>query len=425
MADRSIGGVVSGGITVLCRHIHITAHGKGDGLCLAVLTCEQGEIAGGRPTVKHFAIVHCVLVQRHGHCCVVRYRVGLFAGGLVSSNSQGIGHILVTVFHGNNAAGHGQRVADCGIVGVVSGGITVLCRHIHITVHGKGDVFCRVVLTCGQGRPAVKHIALRNQVLVQRHGHFCAFRYIVGLFVAGHDRDNVQRLAAFFHGSSAAGYGQRVVDRSPTGIEGDVLRNCGFVHIKELAIFGLAIFGVPAGEVVTRTGGSFDGSQIVCIDFFGLINRHLRVVGLVAAIGIKGHLAEVKEIAVFQFIIGINVRIVIIVCKQSICGGLVVFVVDGTIGVPSRTSSQTVFERSQSSREYNVFQFGAFFKGTRFNGCYIFRDGDVRQSRATSKGPTADRLNILTERNRFKFRALIKGFFADGSDAIWNGDLRQ
>ena len=28
----------------------------------------------------------------------------------------------------------------------------------------------------------------------------------------------------------------------------------------------------------------------------------------------------------------INVRIVIIVCKQSICGGLVVFVVDGTIG---------------------------------------------------------------------------------------------
>ena len=69
-------------------------------------------------------------------------------------------------------------------------------------------------------------------------------------------------------------------------------------------------------------------SQIVCLgisDFFGLINRHLRVVVQFAALGIKGHLAEVKKIAISQFIIGINVRIVIIVCKQSICGGLVVF----------------------------------------------------------------------------------------------------
>ena len=117
----------------------------------------------------------------------------------------------------------------------------------------------------------------------------------------------------------------------PTGIEGDVIRNCGFVRIKELFTVGV---GVPAGEVVTRTGGIRDGFQFVCLgtnDFFGLINRHLRVVGL-AAIGIKGHMAEAKKIAIFQFIIVINVRIVIIVCKQSICGGLVVFVVDGTIG---------------------------------------------------------------------------------------------
>ena len=144
-----------------------------------------------------------------------------------------------------------------------------------------------------------------------------------------------------------------------------------------------------------------DGSQIVCLgisDFFGLINRHLSVVVQFAALGIKGHLAEVKKIAFSQFIIGINVRIVIIVCKQSICGGLVVFVVDGTIGVPSWTTFQTVLERSQSSREHNVFQMGAIVKGTRSNGCYIFRDGDVRQINGSAriKGMIADRLNILT-----------------------------
>ena len=211
--------------------------------------------------------------------------------------------------------------------------------------------------------------------------------------------------AVVFHSNSAAGHGQRVADRSigvelPTGMEGDVLRNCGFVHIK-LAIFGLAICGgVPAGELVTRTGGIMDGSQFVCLgisDFFGLINRHLRVVGL-AALGIKGHLAEVKKIAFSQFMIVINVRIVIIVCKQSICGGLVVFVVDGTIGVPSRTTNQFVFESSQSSREHNVFQMGAIGKGTRSNGCYFFRDGDVRQINVSAriKGRIADHLNILT-----------------------------
>ena len=158
-------------------------------------------------------------------------------------------------------------------------------------------------------------------------------------------------------------------------MEGDVLHNCGIFHIKELAI--LAIFGVPAGELVTRTGGIMDGSQIVCLgisDFFGLINRHLRVVGL-AALGIKGHLAEVKKIAFSQVMIVINVRIVIIVCKQSICGGLVVFVVDGTIGnvsvdnrvalfiilvdrrkIPSRTSAQIILEGGQPGRKRNVFQ---------------------------------------------------------------------
>ena len=48
---------------------------------------------------------------------------------------------------------------------------------------------------------------------------------------------------------------------------------------------------------------------------------------------------------------------------------------------------------------------------------------------ALSKGIIADRLNIrlniLTERKRFKMNALEKGFLADGSDALWNGDLLQ
>ena len=101
--------MVSGGITVRCRHVHTTAHGKGDVFCLVVLTCGQGEIAG-RPTVKHFAIGHCGLVQRHGHCCAVRYIVGLFAGGWVSVAVQLAGHIAAVVFHSNSAAGHGQRV---------------------------------------------------------------------------------------------------------------------------------------------------------------------------------------------------------------------------------------------------------------------------------------------------------------------------
>ena len=198
--------------------------------------------------------------------------------------------------------------------------------------------------------------------------------------------------AVVFHSNSAAGHGQRVADQSigvelPTGMEGDVIRNCGIFHIK-----ALAIFGVPAGELVTRTGGSIDGIQIGCFqivclgisDFFGLINRHLSVVcqvigqvvgqvaalaGQVAAIGIKGHLAEVKKIVSCQYIV-LQYNIVV---TQSICGGLVVLVVDDTF---RPTIFQTVIESSQSSREYNVFQFGAICKGLRVNGFYIFRDGD-------------------------------------------------
>ena len=176
----------------------------------------------------------------------------------------------------------------------------------------------------------------------------------------------------------------------PTGIEGDVIRNCGFVRIKELFTVGV---GVPAGEVVTRTGGIRDGFQFVCLgtnDFFGLINRHLRVVGL-AAIGIKGHMAEAKKIAIFQYIIAFKL----------FCGVPVVVEVDGTIFgrllcKSSRATNQTVFERSQSSRERNVFQIEAPSKGIRFNGFYFFWDGDVRQMLAICKGIATDLLNILT-----------------------------
>ena len=250
--------------------------------------------------------------------------------------------------------------------------------------------------------------AIGKSILIKCNTHRCTLGDIKGTVIVGilfNDLGDILGVSPILAGHCYAGdnavlQGQRVADRSfggelPMGIEGDVLRNY-FVHIQ-----GLVICGVPAGELVTRTGGIMDGSQIVCLgisDFFGLINRHLSVVVQFAALGIKGHLAEVKKIAFSQFIIGINVRIVIIVCKQSICGGLVVFVVDGTIGVPSWTTFQTVLERSQSSREHNVFQMGAIVKGTRSNGCYIFRDGDVRQINGSAriKGMIADRLNILT-----------------------------
>ena len=55
-----------------------------------------------------------------------------------------------------------------------------------------------------------------------------------------------------------------------------------------------------------------------------MVGRVAALVGQGAALGIKGHLAEVKKIAFSQFIIGTNVIIGIIVCKQIICGGLVV-----------------------------------------------------------------------------------------------------
>ena len=346
MADCGIGGVVSGGITVLCRHIHTIAHGESDAFCLAVLTCGQGELAG-RPDVKHHALRDQGLVQRHGHCCAVRYIVGLFAGGLVSSNSQGIGHILVTVFHSNSAAGHGQRVA---------------ARSIGVEL--------------------------------------------------------------------------------PTGMEGDVLRNCGFVHIKELAI--LAIFGVPAGELVTRTDGIMDGSQFVCLgisDFFGLINRHLSGVGQGAAIGIKGHLAEVKKIAVFQIGVGR-------VCKQFICIGFIAVIVDGTIGsvnrdrisifiknglsifvlfpifiyLPSCTSLQALLERSQPGRECNVFQIKAIVKGIRFNGCYFFRDGDGLEGFATFKSLLANLSHTVRQSDRGKIFARGKSPLANDFNAPRQGE---
>lgn len=98
-----------------------------------------------------------------------------------------------------------------------------------------------------------------------------------------------------------------------------------------------------------------------------------QVAGQVAAIGIKGHLAEVKKIAVFQFtIVIIKVPTVIIVCKQIFCVVPVVVVVDDTI---SRTISQTGFERLKSSREYNAISDGSNlqrFCDSKYSHCTRF-----------------------------------------------------
>ena len=225
-------------------------------------------------------------------------------------------------------------------------------------------------------------------------------------------------------------------------MEGDVLRNCGFVHIKELAI--LAIFGVPAGELVTRTDGIMDGSQFVCLgisDFFGLINRHLSGVGQGAAIGIKGHLAEVKKIAVFQIGVGR-------VCKQFICIGFIAVIVDGTIGsvnrdrisifiknglsifvlfpifiyLPSCTSLQALLERSQPGRECNVFQIKAIVKGIRFNGCYFFRDGDGLEGFATFKSLLANLSHTVRQSDRGKIFARGKSPLANDFNAPRQGE---
>ena len=59
--------------------------------------------------------------------------------------------------------------------------------------------------------------------------------------------------------------------------------------------------------------------------------------------------------------------------KLTMYGDLVFVGVDDTF---RPTIFQTVSESSQSSREYNVFQFGAICKGLRVNGFYLFRDGD-------------------------------------------------
>ena len=230
--------------------------------------------------------------------------------------------------------------------------------------------------------------AICKSILIKCNTHRCTLGDIEGTVLVGilfNDFGDILGVSTILAGHCYAGdnavlQGQRVADRSigvelPTGMEGDVIHNCGIFHNKELVIVG-----VPAGELVTRTGGMIDGiqivfSQFVCLgisDFFGLINRHLRVVGL-AALGIKGHLAEVKKIAIFKYIIA----------WKLFCVVPVVVVVDGTNGVngfsvivqftSSRTTPQTVSERSQSGREHNAFQIVA-----------------------TSKGIIVDRRNILT-----------------------------
>ena len=58
---------------VLCGHIHIVIHGKGDGLSLVILLLRQVKLAG-RPEIKHHTLGNLRLVQRHGDFCAIRHR---------------------------------------------------------------------------------------------------------------------------------------------------------------------------------------------------------------------------------------------------------------------------------------------------------------------------------------------------------------
>ena len=127
-------------------------------------------------------------------------------------------------------------------------------------------------------------------------------------------------------------------------------------------------------------------------------------------------MAEAKKIAIFQYIIAFKL----------FCGVPVVVEVDGTMGsvninaisifiknglsifvrfdigsleIPSKTTSQIVLERSQSSRERNGCQFGAIVKGTRFNGCYVFRDGDGLEFWAGGKSGLANVCHTVWQRD--------------------------
>ena len=110
-----------------------------------------------------------------------------------------------------------------------------------------------------------------------------------------------------------------------------------------------------------------------------MVGRVAALVGQGAVIGIKGHIAEAKKLVSCQFVSNQFVS------KQTLCVGLVVVVVEDTI---SRIIFQTVFERSQSSRERNGFQIGATYKGITFNGFYFFRDDDLAQVGAIKKTPS-------------------------------------
>ena len=115
---------------VLCGHIHIIIHGKGNGLSLVILIQRQVKIAG-RPEIKHHTLGNLRLVQRHGDFCTIRHKAGLLAAGLIGAGFQCIGHINVAVFHSKGAAGHGQGMIDDRLI------LLPLCRKHLITRQDK------------------------------------------------------------------------------------------------------------------------------------------------------------------------------------------------------------------------------------------------------------------------------------------------
>ena len=114
---------------VLCSHIHIIIHGKGNGLSLVILI--QRQVKVGRPEIKHHTLGNLRLVQRHSDFCAIRHKAGLLAAGLIGAGFQCIGHINVAVFHSKGAAGHGQGMIDDRLI------LLPVCRKHFITRQDK------------------------------------------------------------------------------------------------------------------------------------------------------------------------------------------------------------------------------------------------------------------------------------------------
>ena len=160
---------------VLCGHIHITIHGKGDGLSLVILIQRQFT---GRPEIKHHTLGNLRLVQRHGDFSTIRHKAGLLAAGLIDAGFQCVGHINVAVFHSKGAAGHGQGMIDDRLI------LLPLCRKHFITRQDKlTPGFIELTV---KAQPSSKLVAFSCGSRCKRHALIFMGKSIVviGIFVA-------------------------------------------------------------------------------------------------------------------------------------------------------------------------------------------------------------------------------------------------